>query len=129
MSSREAIIAVLIHLLTPLAGSGCYVWLCRKMKKESVPAPPFLSYFNLFFSFGGWLMVALTLLLWKPSGMFLAGMFYLLFVAPVVTAAMAFCFRQERILSIYHHRAHQISTVYSVVSVVVAAGWFLIHWA
>jgi len=34
MSLGETVRAVLVHLLTPVAGLGFYVWLCRKMNKE-----------------------------------------------------------------------------------------------
>jgi hypothetical protein len=129
MKLSEIIIAVFIHLLTPLVGLGCYIWLCRRMKKENVPSPPLLSYFILFFTFGGWLIVALTLLLWKYSGMFLVGSFYLVFIAPVVTAALAIGLRDQRALSIYHRRAYRICMVYSISLAVALATWFSIHWA
>jgi hypothetical protein len=129
MSLGETVRAVLVHLLTPIAGLGFYFWLCRKMNKEIVPSPPFVDYFILFFTLGGWLMVALTVLLWRPSGMFLIGLFYLVFIAPLATAGLAFSGRKTRELSVYHRRAHQISKVYSVAMVVVIAVWFFARFA
>jgi hypothetical protein len=120
----EIIIAVSIHLLVPLAGLWCYVWLCQKMKKEKIPSPPYVIYFILFVTLGGWLMVALTLSLWRYSGMMLIGGLYLVFVAPVITGAMAFGLRSEQVQSIYHRRAFSISRAYSITLVVAVVMWF-----
>jgi hypothetical protein len=82
--------AIAINLLVPLLGVVIFALLCRKMRRTHVPAPPFFSYFVLFATFGGWLMVCLTALFWKWSGLASLGVFSLILVAPFVTAGMAF---------------------------------------
>ena len=54
------------------------------MRIEKVQSPPVLELFFVFFTFGGVLIVLLTQFFWYWSGMASLGVFYLIFIAPLV---------------------------------------------
>jgi hypothetical protein len=85
-----------IYIVTPMLGLAAYAALIQKMKRMRIDSPPTVSFFILFFTFGGWLLVALTAWLWEWSGMASIGMLYLLFIAPVLTAAIFWRLRSQR---------------------------------
>jgi hypothetical protein len=123
MTVSELATAVGIHLLVPFAGVIGFVFLCRRMFLESIPSPPYFSWFVLFGTFGGWLLVVLTALFWKWSGMASIGIFALALVAPFVTAALAWSLRSRRALSRFHRRAFTASVAYSLVMFIAVASW------
>jgi hypothetical protein len=112
MTTGQWIAAVLIHLGTPLAGIGVYVWLCTRMSRDNAPGSLRLGFFILFLHYGGYLLVVLTLLFWRVSGMFLAGSVYLVTVAPVVSWIQAALMAKHRVLSKYHRLAFRLSLIY-----------------
>jgi hypothetical protein len=79
---------LLIHLATPLVGLILCVLFCRLMVKQNVPEPPYITYFFLFFTFGGWLLVLLIAFFWSWSGMASIGVFYLMWFAPLIALAV-----------------------------------------
>jgi len=119
--------AIGIHLLVPMLGVIVFALLCRWMQRTHIQSPPFLSYFILFATFGGWLMVCLTALFWKWSGMASLGVFALILVAPVVTAGVAFSLRNRRTLSAFHRSAYIASLAYSVLALTAFGGWLGAH--
>ena len=119
----QVITAIAIHLLMPLAGFAVFCWLYFHMRRAGIPAPPFVSYFILFATFGGWLLVALTVLFWEWSGMASLGVFYLVFVAPRITAVLAWRLRQRRADSGFHRAAFWTSAAYSGLILVLDVIW------
>jgi len=113
MPLSKVITAVAIHLLVPLLGVAAFLLLCRRMRRAQIPSPPFFSYFVLFGTFGGWLLVLLTALFWEWSGMASIGVFSLVLVAPLVTATLALSLWRRRALSAFHRRAFAASVAYS----------------
>jgi len=119
--------AVGIHLLVLLLGMIVFALLCRRMRRTHIPSPPFVSYFILFATFGGWLMVCLTALFWNWSGMASLGVFSLILVAPFVTAGVAFSLRNRRTLSAFHRSAYVASLAYSGLALTALGGWLGAH--
>jgi hypothetical protein len=98
----EFVRGILVHLVVPLAGLLVFLWLRNKMREAQIERPPVIPLFIIFATYGGWLMIALTLLFWYWSGMALLGSMYLIFVAPLVMAALAIMMCRQRRLSRYH---------------------------
>jgi hypothetical protein len=93
------------------------------MRRAQIPSPPFFSYFVLFATVGGWLLVLLTALFWEWSGMASLGIFYLVLVAPFVTAALAWSLHRRRTVSGFHRSAFVASIGYSGLMLVAVLGW------
>jgi TonB family protein len=123
MPVSRIMIALGIHLIVPLLGIGAYVLLNRRMRRALVPSPPVVSYFILFATFGGWLLVVLTALFWVWSSMASLGVGYLIFIAPIVTTILAWRLRQSRSLSAYHHYAFLASIAYTGL---ICVGWLIV---
>jgi hypothetical protein len=94
--------AILVNLAVPLAGLQVFIWLRNKMLHEHIERPPVIPLFIIFATYGGWLMIALTLLFWYWSGMALLGGMYLIFVAPIIMTILAVILYRQRNLSRYH---------------------------
>ena len=121
------IAAIGVNFLVPLLGVIIFALLCRRMRRSHVQSPPFFSYFILFVTFGGWLIVCLTALFWKWSGMASLGVFSLVFVAPFVTAGVAFGLRTRRAVSGFHRNAYIASVAYSALTLTTLGGWLGLH--
>jgi len=81
-------------------------------------SPPEISFFLLFFTFGGWLQVLLTAWLWEWSGLASIGTLYLILIAPVITAVIAWRLRSTLALSAFHRLAFFVSGAYTCVIVI-----------
>jgi len=123
MPVSKVIAAVGVNFLAPLLGVIVFVLLCRRMRRAQIQPPLDAQYFLLLVTYGGWLMVLLTDLFWEWSGMASLGVFYLVLIAPFVTAGVAFNLRSRRSLSIFHRVAYTASIVYSGLMVVALAVW------
>jgi hypothetical protein len=119
--------AIGVNFLVPLLGAMAFVFLCRLMRQTQIQSPPFFAYFILFATFGGWLMVCLTTLFWKWSGMASLGVFFLILVAPFVTAGAAFNLRSRRVISRFHWSAYAASIAYSALTLTALGGWLGVH--
>ena len=125
MSSDEAVRAILIHLVTPAAGVGFYVWLCITMRRRGVAEPPYLTFFFLFATLGGWLLVGLTSVFWSWSGMASLGVFYLLLLSPFIASGFAFFMRDEWAESTFHRWAVRICVVYASAVFLLDVVWII----
>jgi len=123
MPLSKVITVVTIHLVVPFAGVLVFLWLCRRMWRSNIPSPPYFAGFVLFATFGGWLLVALTALFWKWSGMASIGVFALAFGAPLITTALTWSLRTRRRLSRFHRMAFAASITYSAVMFTTVATW------
>ena len=123
MPVPKIIAAVGVNILVPLLGVIVFILLCRRMKRTHIQSPPFLYYFILFATYGGWLMVLLTALFWEWSGMASFGMLYLLLVAPVLTGVMFWKLRSKRTLSTFHQCAFLLSGAYTCFVIVAVPLW------
>jgi len=123
MPLSKIVAAISVNIFVPLFGVIAFVLLYRRMRRANIPSPPFAHYFILFVTYGGWLMVFLTALFWEWSGMASLGFFYLVLIAPFVTAGVAFSLRSRYALSVFHRVAYVASLVYSGLMVVILGAW------
>ncbi len=112
MSTVDTIIAVLIHLVVPLAGLLTYMGLVRRIKKENVVDPPVLDLFLIFATYGGLLLVVLTSLMWKWSALASLGTFYLILVGPIFMGYIAYKNRNRIMESKYHMWTYKSGLLY-----------------
>ncbi len=125
MSSSEALRAALIHLVTPAGGAALYVWLCVYMRRRGVAEPPYFTFFFLFATLGGWLLLGLTFAFWSWSAMAFFGTVYLLFISPFLAWAFAFFMRDESSESTFHRWAVRICVIYACAVFLLDAVWIV----
>lgn len=123
MTQSQIAKALAIHVAVPLLGVVFFLLLCSRMKRAGVAAPPFVSWFILFFSAGGWLLVALTALCWEWSGMASLGVFFLVLIAPCLTAVSAWRLYSKQSVSTFHCFAFLGSIGYSGLMFVLVLTW------
>ena len=126
MEMISAIMIIVTYLLLPIAGIVAYVRLLRKMKREQVPRAPKLTWFALFYIYGGVLTMILTAIFCQWSGMASLGLFFLLFIAPAICGMIAWRHRHNIELSVYHRIARRMALGYLIgEGVLVAVGIFI----
>jgi hypothetical protein len=103
MTVKEIIIALTIHLIIPLVGLICFLKLKKQMEIENVQKAPKIELFIIFANYGGLIIVALTALFWKWSGMASLGIFYLIVGAPITMGIIAYKHRNIKAISKYHN--------------------------
>jgi hypothetical protein len=114
MTIKEIIIAVIIHLIIPIFGLIIFLKLAAKMKSEMI-YPPILEFFIIFATYGGLLLVMLTSIFWKWSGLASLGTFYLILAAPILLSFIAYQQFKKRRISKYHDWAFKICALYFVI--------------
>ena len=113
----ELVRAILVNFVVPLVGVGIFLRLRERMRDQQIERPPIVALFIIFATYGGLLMVILTVLFWRWSGMASLGVFYLVLVAPVAMIVLAIMLYRERRLSPYHLGSFIASGVYPCVVV------------
>ena len=116
----EVVKAILIHLVVPLAGLQAFVWLRNDMREAQIDRAPVIPLFIIFATYGGWLIIILTLLFWYWSGMALLGLLYLVFIAPIIMIVLAVMLYRQRRLSRYHFGSFIASAIYPCILAVMA---------
>ena len=119
----RVVVGLLIHLAVPATGLAIYLYLCGRMRFKEIKNPPYAPLFILFFSFGGWLMVLLTILFWLPSGAMYLGGGYLLLLAPVLMLVLIVSLYEGRTLSKYHLYSYRASIAYEVMLGILILLW------
>lgn len=121
----EPLIPFVIYLVVPLSALGLYLWLVRRMLASEIPAPPIFPLFLLFASYGGWLLIGLTLRFWYWSGMALLGLLILALIAPIVLLGLAAYLFPRRNLSPFHLVAFIASAGYvMVIGILLIYRWY-----
>jgi hypothetical protein len=98
----ELLPAFLVYILIPVTGLIAFLLLIRRIRRGTSDKVLELSYFFLFFTLGGWLLIALTAQFLDWSGMASLGMFYLLLVAPFLSTITAWRLRNQWRRSPFH---------------------------
>ncbi len=109
---KEIIIFTIIYLIIPLLCIFAYFMLCLRMKDKAVSKPPYISFGVLFLIYAGWIIVWLTSLFWKWSGLASIGIFFLILVAPFISLFLIIYFKKLRTLSVYHATIFKTSISY-----------------
>ena len=126
MTLKEIIIALTIHLFIPLAGFLYFLQLKNRMKNESIQDAPTAELFIIFATYGGILLVTLTTIFWKWSGLASLGAFYLIIVAPIVMGLIAYRNRQTKEKSKYHNWIYKSGLLYFVIAPITFVFLFLV---
>ena len=96
----EIVTPILIYVVVPLIGLLVFTRLFAGVYNSSIYAISLINTAH----FGGWLIFFLTALFWQSSGMVSLGFFYLIFIAPVLSAGFAFyILRQKKNLTDYRY--------------------------
>jgi hypothetical protein len=112
MSTVDILIAIAIYLIVPLSGVGIYLLLVRKMFGHKIPNPPIVEWFVIFAIYGAIILITLTSLFWVWSGAATLGTLFLVFIAPILMAAIGYRIRKRKGLSKYHKWAYSLSLIY-----------------
>jgi hypothetical protein len=102
MTTMDIIIALTIHLIVPLSGLLYFLKLRKQMHRDNIENAPTRDLFLVFCTYGGLLLVALTALFWKWSGLASLGTFYLILAAPIIMGVIAYRNRSKVEISKYH---------------------------
>jgi hypothetical protein len=113
----ELIRAIVVNFVVPLVGLGLFLRLRERMHDQQIERPPVVPLFIIFATYGGLLMVVLTVLFWRWSGMASLGVFYLVLIAPIAMTVLAVILYRKRRLSPYHFGSFIASGVYPCVIV------------
>jgi hypothetical protein len=116
MTTKEIVIALTIHLVLPLVGLLYFLHLRKKMNSDNVLNAPTIELFLIFATYGGLLLLTLTTLFWKWSGMASLGAFYLIIGAPIIMGTIAYRHRQTKTISKYHKLTYLYGLSYFVIA-------------
>ncbi|WP_282179653.1 hypothetical protein [Maribacter stanieri] len=122
MNNSEIIIAIIIHIVFPLAGFVAFVLLTKKMKNQKVEKRPTIDLFFIFVNYGGLLFVILTELFWQWSGMASLGLFYLVLAAPIIMGIIAYRNFKNKGLSKYHDTIYKLGLSYCILIPILVFG-------
>lgn len=106
------IVFLFIHVAIPAIGIGAYAMLTRKIKQEQTPKPPIMQLFWLFGLYGVVIILILTSLIGKWSGMASLGGFASVSVGPIIAGIIAFKVFENRSLTKYHKLTFWLSIGY-----------------
>jgi hypothetical protein len=121
----ETFRAILVNVAVPLSGLLVFFRLLHSMRVAKIDRPPVIPLFLIFATYGGWLMIGLTLLFWFWSGMALLGLIYLIFIAPIIMTILAVRLFLDRGVSRYHYGSFVASGVYPCLLVAIIGARFL----
>ena len=116
MTTKEVIIFITIHLVIPLLGLLYFLHLRKRMNSNNVLNAPTIELFLIFATYGGLLLLTLTTLFWKWSGMATLGAFYLILGGPIIMGIIAYRHRQTKTISKYHKLTYLFGLSYFVVA-------------
>jgi FtsH-binding integral membrane protein len=106
---------LLIHVITPIIGLLGFLFLKKKILKESIENPPLIDLFFIFSIYGGILLIILTELFWKWSGMASLGAFFLTIPGFVIMAIIGYRNYKFRHVSIYHKISYLCGLAYCII--------------
>ncbi len=122
----EILIALIIHLLVPIIGLGLFLRLRNKMTREEITNPPTVELLVIFATYGGLLIVTLTSLFWKWSGLASLGTFYLIIGAPIIMGLIAYRNYKRRYESRYRGWTFNSGLLYYVIAPLTFAALFIL---
>lgn len=128
MITIEIIIALIIHLAIPVIGFFYFSRIKENMKNENIQNAPTVELFVIFATYGGLLLVALTTLFWKWSGMASLGTFYLILGAPIAMGIIAYRSKQKIKNSKYNNWVYFSSILYFIIAPITFCVLFLVDY-
>ena len=127
MTAKEIAIALTIHLIIPLIGLLYFIKIAKQMKMENIETATIIELFIIISTYGGLLLVALTAIFWRWSGMASLGTFYLILGAPIVMGLIAYRNREKKSISKYHNWAYASGLLYFAIAPVTIFVLFLVE--
>ena len=112
LTLMELVRAILVNFVVPIVGLKVFLSVRDQMLEKQIERPPVVPLFIIFATYGGLLMIVLTILFWRWSGMASLGFFYLVLVAPITMTVLAVLLYRQRRLSSYHLGSFIASGVY-----------------
>ena len=109
---NDWIVFLFVHIVVPLLGIATYLTLLRKMRHRAVPNAPTKELFWVFGTYGVLIILVLTSLMWKWSGMASLGAFASMTIGPVITGIAAISVYKNRNLTPYHQLTFWLSVGY-----------------
>jgi len=109
---KDWIIFLFIHVIVPVIGITVYTMLVRRMKQDQTTNPPIIQLFWIFGTYGVAIILILTSLIWKWSGMASIGAFASVTVGLIITVITAFSVFKKMNQSKYHNLTFWLSISY-----------------
>ena len=118
MSFFEIIIALTIYIALPLTVLIIYIRLRRRIKKEKIESVPLNELLIIFATYGGLLLLFISCLVYPNSwsGMASLGIFYLIFIAPIVMGGIAYRHSKTIKKSKYHKWTYASGLLYFLIT-------------
>ncbi len=118
MPFLEIILALTIYIALPLTGLIIYIRLCRQIRKEKIENAPLNELFIIFGTYGGLLLLFISCLVYPNSwsGMASLGIFYLIFIAPIVMGRIAYRHNKTKTNSKYHNWTYNSGLLYFLIT-------------
>ncbi len=113
---KSILTIIIIHILIPIIGIYFFIRIKNQISNHKISHPPIVDLFIIFGTYGGLLLVTLTALFWKWSGMASLGAFYLVLGAPILMGIIIYRQNKNKHLSIYHKRIFQLGLLYFVIA-------------
>ncbi len=111
--------SILVNIAIPLIGILIYFKLAKRITKKKINKPPILDLFFILMHYGVVLFMILIAFFEKSMGSLIAPiviiMFYLILVAPIIMAIIAYIHYRKRQLSKYHIWVYSLSLFYVVI--------------
>ena len=105
-------IVIVIYLIVPLIGLGLLLRYRVIMNSSTVEDPPIIHFFFIFAYNGSLIVTLLTDLVWKASGLSMAGFGLTLVTCPFVMGFIIYDLRKKWHLSAYHTKAYRMALLY-----------------
>lgn len=112
LSPYERMIALFIHVVLPILGIICYIFILTRIKRENVKNPPNIALFLVFLNYGMFLLLILTALFWYWSGMATLGLLFVLFISPLIMLGIAIYYFNSQKASKYHKAVFYLALMY-----------------
>ncbi len=118
MSFFEIILALTIYISIPLTGLIIYFRLRRQIRKEKIENAPLNELFIIFATYAGLMLLFISCLVYANSwsGMASLGIFYLIFIAPIVMGRIAYRHSKTKINSKYHNWTYISGLLYFLIT-------------
>ena len=122
----EIIAGLIIYLFLPIIGLIYFFKIKNKMVLEGIKNQPIVEMFLHFVTYGGLLLVVLTSLFLKWSGLASLGTFYLIIGAPIIMGIVISKQSKNKELSKYHFWTYNLGVLYFLIAPVSFLGLFLL---
>ena len=110
----KIIIFLLIHLITLALGIVGYIFLIKKILKDSIENPPIIDLFFIYSMYAGILIIVLTELFWNWSAMASLGAFFHTIPGLIIMGFITFWNYKIRHVSVYQQLSFLSNLFYCV---------------